>query len=461
MPGVRAMTTINIGSGLTRIVQIIAGVDDLAYILNPDGSAYQCPTGDNFSGSTLQVACGRGFAYFVDGTSSIMWIDVGAGGSADVQLLVADEGDLPVGADPDDGPSLICFYRDRMVLAGVRGDEQNFFMSRSGVHDDFDYSQKDPAAAVVGNASLAGQVGAPIRALIPWRDDVLIFGCDRSLWKMVGDIAAGGSIQMITDAVGVWGPNAWTTDANGSIYFMGESDLYRLEPGGGIKNLSATRIHKFLSDLDRSNDTVILQWDTTRQGCWVFCTRPEPASPTVTTPSPHLWYDARTDSFWQIQIPRGYDPTAAVGYDGDGSGDRAVMMGNRGGYVQKFDDAALADVGTAISSYVYIGPITPAGDIRQAKCNGLDFILGDYPAGYDADDWNLDWTLQVGKDAKSALSSPDETRTGTISTAGEQRPMGLRAGGSTFMLKMANSTHKTFWSMDRVVGRFLVAGRQR
>jgi hypothetical protein len=459
MAGIRAMIAMNVPTALARITQLIVGADDLAFIINPDGSIYQCPTAGNFTGSTLQAAGARGLAYFVDGTSSIYVVNVLAGGSADVDLLVAAEGDLP--SSGAYGPALIAFYRDRMVLAGVRGDEQNFFMSRSGDHDDFDYGQTDPAAAVAGNLALAGQVGSPIRALIPYRDDVLIFGCDHAIWRMVGDIAAGGSIQLLTDAVGVWGPNAWTTDANGMLYFLGESDFYQLNPGGGIKNLSATRLHKFFETLDRGDDTVLVQWDTQRQGCWIFCTKPEPTGPSDVTRSTHLWYDARTDSFWKISIPRVFDPVAVAGYDGASGDDRVVMLGNRGGYIQAFDDAALDDVGTTIESYVEIGPINPAGDIRETKCNGLDFILGDVPDGYTDDDWNLDWTLKAGKDAKNALSDPSETREGSIVTGGEQRPIGIRASGSTFVLRLANDTWRKFWAADRVIGRFLVAGRQR
>jgi hypothetical protein len=456
--GVRAMCTLNVPAGLRRFEQIIAGVDDVVYILNPDGTVYRCPTGDNFSGPTLDCAAARGYAYFVDGFA-IYYVDVLAGSHADVRFLTPGEGELP--AHGQYGPSLICFYRDRMVLAGVRGDEQNFFMSRSGVHDDFDYGQTDAAAAVAGDLALGAGVGSPIRALMPWRDDILVFGCDKSIWRMIGDIAAGGSIQLVTDAVGVYGPHSWTTDPAGMLYFMGESDFYSMAPAGGVKNLSATRLHQFFAGLDRAQDTVTVQWDATRQGCWIFVSKPKPADGVTTPLSTHLWYDARLDSFWKVQVARAYDPACAVDYSGDTDDIRAVMMGDRSGWIRKFDDSARTDAGTTIESYIEIGPLNPGGDIRDAKLNGLDFILGDLPAGMTNDNWNLDWTLKAGKDAAHALSAPSETRTGTFTTAGDQRPIGLRVAGSRLMLRLANATNDKLWSIDRVIGRFLLGGRRR
>jgi len=458
--GVRAMATINVPAGLRRITQIVAGVDDVAYLLNPDGSAFKCPTGGNFNGSTLDVACARGHAYFVDGTPTIYYVDVLGGSFADVHVFSAGEGSLPQNGQY--GPSIIAFYRDRMVLAGVGKDEQTFFMSRSGVHDDFDYGQRDEAAAVAGNVSLGANVGSPIRALIPWRDDILIFGCDRSIWRMVGDIAAGGSIQLVTDAVGVFGPHSWTTDPAGMLYFMGETDFYRMDPGGGLKNLSGLRFHQFFADLDRANDTVTVLWDTTRQGCHIFITKPAPDPGESEPVSTHVWWDARTDSFWKVQIPKVYDPTCAVDFSGDTDDVRAAMLGNRAGYVQKFDDLMLTDEGTVIVSHVYFGPLLPSGDIRQAKCNGINAKMGDLPAVLaDTDSFHVDWTLQAGTDPKAALVAPTETRTGSFDTDGFQKPFGLRASGSAFFLKLSNDEPGKTFAIDHISGRFLPAGRQR
>lgn len=460
--GVRAMCTLNVPSRLGRITQVIAGVDDKAYILNPDGSVYQCPTDGIFEGETLQCAAARGFAYFVDGKADIYVVNVLAGGSADVTVFAASEGSLPIDVGDEEGPSLIAFYRDRMVLAGVPGDEQNFFMSRSGTHDDFDYGQTDPAAAVAGNLSLGASIGSPIRALIPWRDDLMVFGCDHSIWRMIGDIAAGGSIQLLTDAVGVFGPNAWTTDHAGNLYFMGESDFYRLDPSGALKNLSSTRIHKLLSTIDRNNDTVIVQWDNQRMGCYIFITKPRPTDPSDVTHSTTIWYDARLDAFLPLEIPRAYDPICSVGYSGTSEAEWEVLLGNRSGYIMRFDDSAATDNGTTIESRLAIGPVRPSGlGFRESKCNGLDFILGDTPTGYTDSHWNLDYTLKAGKDAKEAFDDPTETRTGTITGPGKRHPVGVRCSGSQFMLHLSNDTWGKIWSLEQLFGRFLRSGRLR
>ena len=54
-------------------------------------------------------------------------------------------------------------------------------------------------------------------------------------------------------------------------------------------------------------------------------------------------------------------------FDGDAPTDRQLLIGGQNGQILKIDDSAADDAGYAIASRVTIGPITPAGDLSEAK----------------------------------------------------------------------------------------------
>jgi len=100
---------------------------------------------------------------------------------------------------------LIARYRGRMVLSGKVSDPSNWFMSKAGNPFNYNYAPSTTSAiqAVAGNASEVGLVGDVVTALMPFSDDAMLIGGDQSIWQMSGDPAAGGSIDMISDQVGV------------------------------------------------------------------------------------------------------------------------------------------------------------------------------------------------------------------------------------------------------------------
>ena len=100
-----------------------------------------------------------------------------------------DLGDIPRNCP------LIARYRDRLVLAAGINGEHLFYMSRIGDPYDFDYGEGQPGSAIAGAPTKAGTLGEPIRALAPWRDDYLLFGCTNSLWVMRGDLGFGGQLE--------------------------------------------------------------------------------------------------------------------------------------------------------------------------------------------------------------------------------------------------------------------------
>src|SRR5207244_7088633 len=133
--------------------------------------------------------------YYLAGTTRFYYDPVAATGGA-----------WPITAgSPPDGGRLLCTWRGRLVVSGVNTDPQNWFMSKQLDPTNWDYSPAviTESQAVAGNNSLAGYVGDVINTMIPWSDDVLIFGGNQSLFQMTGDPMAGGRIDRISDTVGL------------------------------------------------------------------------------------------------------------------------------------------------------------------------------------------------------------------------------------------------------------------
>ena len=96
-----------------------------------------------------------------------------------------------------------CLYRGRNVLSGNSNYPHQWYMSKVADPFDWVYSSTDPLTAVAGNSADAGEIGDIVRALIPYKDDYLIFGCASTIWVLTGDPAAGGEIDEVDLTVGM------------------------------------------------------------------------------------------------------------------------------------------------------------------------------------------------------------------------------------------------------------------
>src|SRR5262249_26865517 len=121
--------------------------------------------------------------YFLDGVN---WKYYDANTNS-MLAWTATAGALPTDAGGN-YPRLICTWRGRLVLSGLKQDPHNFFMSAVSNGHDFDYSPLSvtPTQAVAGNLSSLGLIGDVITSLVPYSDDVLIVGGDHTIWMIQG-----------------------------------------------------------------------------------------------------------------------------------------------------------------------------------------------------------------------------------------------------------------------------------
>ncbi|TXH51854.1 MAG: hypothetical protein E6Q97_17390 [Desulfurellales bacterium] len=312
-----------------------------------------------------------------------------------VAAWTATSGTLPINGS--DTPRLIEVWRGRVVMSGIKSDPHNWFMSAQADAHDWDYNPNPvvETQAVAGNNSPAGLIGEPITAIIPFSEDVLLFGSDHSLWQMDGDPAAGGRIIRLSGITGVaWG-RAWCTDPNGVLYFFGaRGGVYRLSGGQTLERISAKRIDARLARVNLNTSLVRLAWNDAEMGVHVFIT------PLTNLPADHYFYDARTDSWWMDQFSNtSHSPVSVHSFDGDDPDDRVLLLGGQDGYIRKWTQTGLTDDGTAVSSSVVIGPIQPSEDQE-----GLPFLLTELQVTLAEDSGSVTCEVFIGDSAEDALA---------------------------------------------------------
>lgn len=388
-----------------------------------------------------------GFAYAVDGVS-ILRVNLT---NKSVVAYTASAGTAPVGC------RLATMWRDRLVLAAPDGNSQNFFFSRVGTHTDWDYSQTDPAAAFAGNASISGRIGEPITALIPFSDDVLLIGGDKNLWAIRGDPADGGSIDLVSNAVGVLGARSWTKSPDGTVYFIGSGGLYRISPGGQPESVGNTQYLQYLAATNIGNQYLTLVWDNDRQGMYIFVT------PVNTGTATHLWFDARTGGLWPLRFPDSHGPISALVYDGDLADDRVVLMGGRTGLIQRVKLVNRLDDGATISASLTIGPFQPVEHAEDAIVTALDVTGGEPLAAFHAATvFNMQWALRGGKSAFEVTEGvPRRIAGGVFPMGGRQLSRVTRVRGGWFALHFSNAVASEYFSLEQITVRAIPAGRQR
>jgi hypothetical protein len=393
---------------------------------------------------TAQVTCcdTDGKAYFLDGTGTKV-MDLSTGVVSD-HAATAGKGDVPAGC------RICCTWRGRLVLANNPGFEQNVYLSRQGDAADWLFGQDDEGSAVALNAATAGHVGQPVFCLIPFRDDVLIIGGDHSTYALVGDPAAGGTLSTLSDSIGILGPNAWTQDPEGNIYFVGTGGFFRMTAANQPPvNLSEGSVNEFFRSIDRGRSVISLAWDRDGHGCWIFVS-PVNGSPWY---SSALWWDARTQGFFPCAFPSNQTPLCVSVVDGDGAADRYMLLGCPDGYLRKLTGDAADDDGTPIVSYVTIGPVQPYGPYNEAQLMGWEVVFGQGTAS------DLQIDVQWGPDADAALNLFGVGNIGTYTGAnGRQGRRHNRYRGSAFYARLSSAG---YWNLDRLAATASPGGPQR
>lgn len=384
-----------------------------------------------------------GVVYFVDGANYKKW----TASTDTVSSWTASAGTIP--SNGANKPRLICAWRGRIVVSGIVGDAQNWFMSAVGDAGNWDYNPTPTVEtmAVAGNNALAGQCEDVINSLMPFNDDLLIMGGDHTIWQMTGDPAAGGRLDLVSDITGIAFGTAWCKDPSGLLYFFGShGGLWVMTPGALPQRLSANRIEARLASVDLSTSVVRLAWDDRSQSVYIFIT------PVAGGDTTHYVYDTRNRAFWPDTFSNdGHNPTTVRLMQGDTAAERILLLGCRDGYLRYVDLEAKSDDGTAISSYIWMGPLTgPSG--YNLKLRQMDMLLGQ-----DSDP--IRYEVYDGASPENAYKRGIERFSGTWQP-GRNRPELRTCSANAMFVKLMSNTLGNAWQFEQLTLAAETLGRQ-
>jgi hypothetical protein len=405
----------------------LGGLTDLASAITLD------------SDHALQAAEWLGKLFIVN-TTTPCYLDTDDETVKDWAAKVSSDG---VGSLPAD-PKLIANWRGRIVITD--GTAQ-FYMSRQAAPLDWDFSASDtdPSRAISSTSTNVDKLGYPITALIPFSNDYLIFGCLDSLWMLAGDPGVSGS-QMVnlSQSVGIIGANAWCITPTGAVIFLSRYGVYAVQPGGTPVPVSQPLLPRELQNLDPSQYEISMAFDTTDYGVLLFLNNIAGGTST------QWWIDWQDQSFWPATYAEAHEACAMYSYDAFQSSGSRVMIGGSDGYIRRHANDAGSDDGTAVSSYVIIGPWSISSNpLENGRLEEIDALLGETSG-------NVTWEVRTGVTHYEALAATAK-RSGTW-TAGRNPTRNVFLRGPSAALKLSSSTS---WVMDQIIGLSTPHGRIR
>jgi hypothetical protein len=301
-----------------------------------------------------------------------------------------------VGAPPS---RIILLETWRQRLVAISSDDRwNYYMSKVGDPDNWDYFPPILGAdqATFGDHpnNTAGRVPDIITGFVPVSDDIALWGCDSSLWRLTGDPMRGGQNDHVSTSIGMAFGRAWAIAPDGIVYFFGSrGGVFRVNPQtGALDRITRYRIERATQDLDQSVYRIRLCWDYERDGLMVSAV-PYGAGGSL---AKHWFWDEKNDRWSEFEFGNSatttVQPTALHVIDGDEVADRVLLLGCEDGYVRYMDSDAADDDGVAIDSRVLIGPLASSDLAVDARFSAVRVVLGAQHDGatlemYAAEDW--------------------------------------------------------------------------
>ena len=364
--------------------------------------------------------------------------------------------------------ALICLYRGRMVLSGNKQFSYQWYMSRQGHPFDFNYAKNDAQTAVAGNNADAGELGDIVTALIPYKDDYLMFGCGSSIWYMAGDPAAGGSLNELDLTTGIYGAQSWCFDNEGNLYFWGTNGIYRTTVPGKPINISRIHLPNLVKDeaVDSSTHRITMAYDSRQNGILITITK------FADNTHSNYFFDLATKGFFPESSHADCAIYSQLFYQGDAPDYRRLLVGCSDGYVRYYDEDTKSDIiaddtVTLINAYCTWGPLKLAqNDDYYGILSALEVITaGGASDGTQADSSNVSFRIFVADTAEELLeklaANTDYRVAGTIVAPG--RPKGAkirkRFRGMFLGLRLWNSTAAQTWAINKIIGTIKKGGR--
>lgn len=366
-------------------------------------------------------------------------------------------------------PTLICLYRGRLVISGDKDIPHAWQMTKVGNPWKvlYDFTNDGDLSGVAYSNNLVGEIGDIITALIPYKDDLLIFGCADSIWILVGDPLSSGTLAEITHHTGIWGKESWCIDNKKNLYFLGADGIYRMpisETSSPPENISKSVLPNLMSDLglNKSIHRVVLSFDPVENGIIISKTQINSGENT------NYFYSLITGGFFPETYPNSCGIFCSYYYPATNQTYKKFLIGCTDGYIREFDNSTKNDTTTsstsAISSYLTIIQKLGTTEFAKGMLRELSSIVsGGASSGDFSDTDAVSWALYSANDAETALEDIKDGATaftsGTWSTVGKQNKSRPRMRGIYAGIKLYNSTASQTWSLEKIYGEVIEKGK--
>lgn len=364
--------------------------------------------------------------------------------------------------------SLVCLYRGRIVLAGDKYYPHQWYMSRQADPWDWNYTANDAESPVAGHNADAGEIGDIITALIPRKDDYLLFGCANSIWIMRGDPCTGGSLDEVSLTTGIFGAYSWCWDDSDNLYFWGSNGIYKLSTQTGeMTNLTIKCIPDIVADttIDPSTHRITFGYDRRRHGILVCITT------VATGANKNYWLDLRTGGFFPETYQNACGVYSQLFCDVTDDDNRVLVVGCKDGYIRKFLDTAKDDdVGStdaAISSYATLGPaaLSSTPDNKGRIISTTVVAAGGATSGVMSDSDGFQLGFYVADDAETCQENIEDGATAFLTVAvtgtGRKSRINTKIRGAYEAIKVSSIASSQTWAFDKITQEFVLAGRIR
>lgn len=438
-------------TGSTRSTEVLAACgDDL--VLVPAG-APSVPTGGsgalNTNARYVQMATGYSKVYIVDGISNLVYDPI----EAEVTEWYSNtSGTIPKRC------SLIEFWNGRACLSGDPDNRHLLHMSAAGDPLNWDLFPPTPTSTMalsITTMPAIGGVSDIINTMIPYSNDLLVLGGDKTISVVRGDPAAGGAVDQITTGLGMAFGRPWCIGPQGEVYFYASvGGLYALNPySGDIMPLSRDKLDRQLRDVDLESYYVRMVYDHKMHGVMVLVFPYEAGGTLVRS-----WFvDVRNGAFWPERYGTSADtdvqPTAVCVFDADDPDDRTILVGCEDGFVRYVNQAATSDEGASavgIDAYVTLGPFVSEDAVHEVRMRDLYAAMGDKG--------DVAWEVFASHKADIELLEPVASG---VFQQGRSARHSVRARGQALWVRLRNSDTTGSFALESLTARLSAGDKVR
>lgn len=275
-------------------------------------------------------------------------------------LFTANAGSLPgqtVGQPGTTDAEHIAFTANTMLLA-----RENELWSSA----EDDIRDWDTGSTEIGGAFVIA-FDEKIRGMVVTTSGRVLVSLGNRYMVVQGSRVLGSlDVQRAGPDIGASGPDSMLPVPGGSTLVHSSAGILRLDEAGGVTNISAARLRKFVSMLpdDRKLRSIVLARDPLLSETHLWRTLLDGS---VTD---HVVYDEVGDRFFIDRFPEGMSPTCATVIDS-----RAVFGCEDGG-VRYFDPDETDDDGEHMDWYAHLSVIRRAGLSGAVKLHDLKVRMG-------------------------------------------------------------------------------------